>query len=168
MTPTIRQLGAFAVNVAIVLLLAAAAWQVVPDAVQGVAAKRQKAPPLRGATLMVVFQPKDCESYLSFIADWRRLESDSVNVIGIPIGVEDSEQLTSLLRNFPVTYPVFTDLSPYALRVMRQFDSLETPAAILVDKQNRPRMILSGSRVENQIDAQKVISLYLQTAMKEN
>jgi hypothetical protein len=119
------------------------------------------------ATLLVIFQPADCSSYLSFIADWRRVRSDSITVIGVPLNVSDSTELASLSATFPARFPLRPELAPSALALATRFGHRVTPMALVLDANGNPRMLIGPEAGSSpQLDVESLVVGYRHTVLR--
>lgn len=98
-----------------------------------------------GPAVLVVFQPGDCSTYRGFIEQWGELNSRSeIRVVGAVVNVSDAFHSNGQPQiEFTPAYPVRFDLEQTATRMLRRAGYHETPVAILLDAEGRPRMIIS-------------------------
>jgi hypothetical protein len=118
-------------------------------------------------TLLVIFQPADCSSYGSFITDWRRVATDSISVVGVPVNAEDSTALARAVATFPVQFAVRPDLSSTALSLAARLGHLQTPIAILLDSDGKARMVIRGfGATPRQLDVEQLVMDYRHIAIR--
>lgn len=152
----------------ILSLVGVAVWNLIPPI-----AERISAPPViipeagDVATLLVVFQPADCASYASFISDWRRVERDSVTVIGVPVGSSGPVAAREAATAFAVRFPLRPDLARPALSMLEALGGSTTPVAILLDARGRPRLVIPGRQAsESRLEIQALLLGYRASAMR--
>ncbi len=149
-----------------VVIVATAAWRVIPSASANVDKRRVRALAANAEqrpTLLIVFQEKDCTSFARFVTDWRRLvQHDSIRVIGVPINVKAPDELERISKQFPVQFPLRPELAPQANALLRMLNRNHTPAAVLLDHAGRPLMVVPGTEASiNQLEVQFAILSYL-------
>jgi hypothetical protein len=154
-----------AINVLTVLLLAAAVWRAGPALASHYLPDEEPITPQGAAraTLLVAFQASDCASYAAFITDWRRLGRDGlVTVIGVPMNVSNPNELEQTLEEFAIQFPMRIDLAPQTEELLQEFHSSQTPAAILLDANGRPRMLIPARQTSaRKVDVQAMVSSYI-------
>lgn len=162
------KLMAAAINIAALALLVVAGYLILPFVLKHVYRDPIITPDAGDvATLLVLFQPKDCTSYMSFITDWRRVEEDSITIVGIPVNANDPVLLEHAVAAFPVQFSVRPTLVSPALALASQLGRRETPMAILLDSRGSARMLISGSEATGrQLDIENLVMSYRRFALR--
>jgi hypothetical protein len=152
-------------------LLVGAVWQSLPS-LAGIAARPHERTLAKAAngrpTLLVAYQERDCPSYSQFIRSWRRVaENDSTNVFAVPLGAMDAPSLERVRALHPIEFPIRADLAAAMGHVMSSFRRLETPVALLLDGDGKPRLLVPGVEASaRHADVEAVVVAYLNTMGK--
>lgn len=135
-----------------VLLLLLAAWRVVPTEVltAGMSTLPEAAARADRPTLLVLFQPADCQSYTDYLRQWNALADEGeVQVVGVPLNTHGAAG-KPVLDYFTPSFPVRPELARPAARMLRQMGQSRTPVAVLLDGAGRPRMVVPPGRYPRQ------------------
>lgn len=113
------------------------------------------------ATLVLLFQNRDCASYQPFITDWRQfVQRGKFDVIGIRIDGSSQEGGTP----FKVPYHLVPHGSRIANRMIRELHILNTPAAVLLNSAGQPVMVLRARDIDlTQRDLGRIVGEFAST-----
>ncbi|MFL5542931.1 MAG: hypothetical protein ACJ8J0_28390, partial [Longimicrobiaceae bacterium] len=148
-----------------VLMLLLAAWRVVPAEVltAEMSTLPQAAAPAGRPTLLVLYQPADCQGYADYLRQWNALASEGeVRVVGVPLNVRARRAPGEpAVDFFTPAFPVREELARPAARLLRQMGQSRTPVAVLLDGAGRPRMVVPpGGYAREQVLARMAVRDY--------
>jgi hypothetical protein len=131
------------------LLLLLAGWRLAPaDALTARITTLPRAAANGRPTLLVVFQPGDCQSYGRFLSQWNALAAEGeVRVVGVPLYAQAQRAAGKpVLDYFTPVFPLRDELAADATSLLRQMGQMNTPVAVLLDGAGRPRMVIPPGR----------------------
>lgn len=122
-----------------------------------------------GGALVVAYQAGDCGSYAAFIQQWQDLHREGeFEVVGVPLDAGNrAEWARRALEDIAPAYHVRPDLARPLTSVLAGLRRLRTPAAVLLDAQGRPQLVLDAAADPRQVRrAHELVASY-RTYMQE-